>query len=579
MADYQPGVCDCCGAATWCERRSDRTLQCRACKIERFFERVLFAPIGYRLQDWQRKILRDLYGTVNPDTGLRLYRRSYISVGKQNGKSFLLGGLPIYHLLMEDEPQPEAYGIASARDQAGIVFKAAALLVDGNQLLRRRLKVLESTKRIVRRDGGGIYMVLSADGDVQDGKRPSLLMFDELHRFTRKKADTVRTVLLKGMISRSPVVDGVEQGEPLMIQTTTSGDEQECPLWFSEYEYARHVIDGSIKDPAYYAAIWQADPKRIEEDHDYWKTREARVAANPSHEDLGGFLADRSIEAEMTEAVQRPEKYSQYVRLNLNVPCTVTGTPIVQMPVWCRGDGGVDLRTWPEYDVELLLSKWGLVDQRCFAGIDLAWTTDMAALALVFPPTDDPVEGQWKELVFFWLPQDRIPDIERRTRAPLSKWIKAGFLKTTPGAEIEMTAVIEKVRWAAEMFQLQEVCFDRWGGIKAAANLLLVPDGFVCVEIPQTIGGLSAATKYFLGLYLNQRLTHGNNPILNWHASCLALDTDGGDNCKPVKPPRDVAAKRIDGVAATITAMARAMVAEDNVIRYSAGGMLSVSRG
>jgi phage terminase large subunit-like protein len=132
-------------------------------------------------------ILRDLYGSVDARTGLRQYRRSYISVAKQNGKSFLLGGLPIYHLLMEDEPQPEAYGIASARDQASIVYKAAALLVEGNPYLRQRLKILESTKRIVRRDGGGLYAVLSADGDVQDGKRPSLLMFDELHRFTRKR--------------------------------------------------------------------------------------------------------------------------------------------------------------------------------------------------------------------------------------------------------------------------------------------------------------------------------------------------------------------------------------------------------
>jgi hypothetical protein len=32
-------------------------------------------------------------------------------------------------------------------------------------------------------------------------------------------------------------------------------------------------------------------------------------------------------------------------------------------------------------------------------------------------------------------------------------------------------------------------------GAKAAANLLLVPEGFTCVEIAQTIGGLTAATK------------------------------------------------------------------------------------
>ena len=572
MVEYRPATCAYCSAETWCEKRSDGTDQCRACKIERFFERVLYPPLGYKLQDWQRQILRALYGSVDARTGLRQYRRSYISVAKQNGKSFLLGGLPIYHLLMEDEPQPEAYGIASARDQASIVYKAAALLVEGNPQLRKRLKVLESTKRIIRRDGGGLYTVLSADGDVQDGKRPSLLMFDELHRFTRKKAETVRTVLLKGMISRSPVVNGVRQGEPLMIQTTTSGDEQECPLWFSEYEYAQHVLDGSIEDRSYYAAIYQADPKRIESDAEYWRSREARVAANPSHEDNGGFLADSAIEAEMKEAISRPEKYAGYIRLNLNVPCVATGTPVIHMPLWCQGDGGVDLRDWPNYDVDLLISKWGLTGRSCFAGIDLAWTTDMAALALLFPPLEE--SEQWKELLFFWLPSERISDIERRTRAPLTSWTHTGFLETTPGTEIDMNIIIERIRWASRMFDVREVTFDRWGGIKAAATLMLAPEGFICVDIPQTIGGLTAATKHFIGLYMNRKLAHGNNPILNWHASCLSLVTDGGDNGKPAKPPRDTASKRIDGVAATITAMARAVFADENTITYT--GLRSV---
>ncbi len=139
MVEYRPATCAYCKAETWCEKRSDGTPQCRACKIERFFERVLYPPLGYKLQSWQRKVLRNLYGTVNPENGLRKFRRSFISVGKQNGKSFLLGGLPIYHLLMEAELQPEAYGVASARDQAAIVYKAAALLVDVNPELTKKL--------------------------------------------------------------------------------------------------------------------------------------------------------------------------------------------------------------------------------------------------------------------------------------------------------------------------------------------------------------------------------------------------------------------------------------------------------
>lgn len=578
--NYRPDTCAYCGADTWCETRGDGSPQCRACKVERFFERVLYRPLGYVLLPWQRKILRDLYGTLGSDAGQRRYRQAYISVAKKQGKSFLCGGLPIYHLLLENEENPEAYGAAAAKDQAGIVFKAALQLVKNNPLLLGRLRILESTKRILRRDGGGGYTVLSADGDVQDGIEPSLAIIDELHRWKTKKAETLFDVITKGTISRR---------EPLVVEITTAGEEHECPLWFSEHEYARHILDGSLKSDSFYAAIWAADAKRIESDPDYWKSREARVAANPSHEDNGGFLKDERLVTEMERAIAKPEKYHAYLRYHLNVPIAEGESPVIQMPVWCQGGGGEDLRTWPTYDVELLISKWNLAGRSCIAGLDLAWTTDMAAVSFVFPPmeSDSPAaeqptgaepkgwtQSQWKVLLFFWLPKDRIDDIARRTKAPLVDWIRRGFLATSEGAEISVADVFDKIKWGARMFDVQEVCVDRWGGAKSAAELLLVPEGFTCVLIPQTMGGLTEATKKLLGLYMNSQLAHGNNPILNWHASCMALQTDGGDNCKPVKPPRDISAKRIDGIAATVTALARAMLIGSNTISYT--GLRSV---
>src|SRR3954451_18766354 len=113
----------------------------------------------------------------------------------------------------------------------------------------------------------------------------------------------------------------------------------------------------------------------------------------------------------MKEAVARPEKYGGYIRLNLNVPCVATGTPVIHMPLWCQGDGGVDLRTWPIYDVELLISKWGLAGRSCFACIYLAWTTAVAALALRCPVLAD---GEpLKDLLFFELPSEKSSDLER----------------------------------------------------------------------------------------------------------------------------------------------------------------------
>jgi phage terminase large subunit-like protein len=252
VGEYKPETCAYCAADTWCEIRANGKPQCRGCKVERFFSEILYPPLGYTLMGWQRKVLRELYGTVAPEDGLRQYRTAYVSVGKKNGKSFLIGGLPIYHLLMENERNPEAYGAAAAKDQAGLVFKAAAQLVKANSDLQSRLKVLPSTKRIIRRDGNGFYAVLSADGDVQDGIEPSLSIRDEGHRWKTSKAETLQDVMTKGQISRH---------EPLDLAITTAGAEYESQLWWREYSYAKQILAGSLQSDRFYAAIWEADGK------------------------------------------------------------------------------------------------------------------------------------------------------------------------------------------------------------------------------------------------------------------------------------------------------------------------------
>ncbi|MCX6621280.1 MAG: terminase large subunit, partial [Acidobacteria bacterium] len=541
---------------TWCEIRANGKPQCRACKIERFFARILYPPLGYRLLAWQRKVLRDIYGTVSPEDGRRRYRSAYISVGKKNGKSFLIGGLPLYHLLMEDEQNPEAYGAAAAKDQAGLVFKAAAQLVAANPELQARLRVLPSTKRIVRRDGGGFYAVLSADGDLQDGIEPSLAIRDEVHRWKTLRAETLRDVLVKGQISRV---------EPLDIGITTAGAEYESQLWWREYQQAKKVLDGSLHSDTFYAAIWEADVNRIESDPEYWKSREARIAANPSHEDLGGFLKDSAIVGELEKALAEPSERSKYLRYHLNVPLKAAEDPVIDMAKWQQCGGGVDLREWPEYDIDGLIRTWGLLDQPCWAGVDASWTTDLTSVVFVFPPLDG--EDAWTLLPFFWVPREKVPQLERVCRVPYSTWIRQGFINATAGNTIDQRVVMERIRWGREKFELREMPFDRFNFRSEALNL--ADEGIVTVEIQQSFLHLSHPTKFLLSAYVDQKIRHGNHPVLGWMASCLQLQYDHKDNCQPSKPERGKSAKRIDGIAATVTALARATVFEDNTIKYT----------
>lgn len=561
--DYRPGFeCDWCGKKTWTELRKVQYRQCRACKVEFFFRNVLYAPLGYNLPDWCCKVLRDLYGTLDESSGLRQFRTAYVSVAKQNSKTFMVGGLPIYHLLMEDETNPEVVGAAAAKDQAELVFKASSMMINANSGLGAKLRIIPSTKRIIQREGNGLYKVVSADGDVQDGQRPSLLLRDEIHRWKTLRHETVKDVLTKGQISRE---------EPLDIQITTAGAEYECQLWWKEYQFAKQVQTEPGIAPSYYSAIWEADLKKIESDPEYWKSREARIAANPSHEDLGGHLRDAAILGELEKALRDPTEKSKYFRYNLNVPVRQTEDPIIEMSRWQQnGDPlqaeldredktelSVDLRQWPEFDEELLIRRWGLREQPCYVGVDASWTTDMTAVVFVFPPTKE--NEIWTFLPYFWIPQEQIPKLERVTRMPLRSWVERGFLIATPGDGIDLGSVLAKIRWGNEMFGLSEVDIDR-ANFRTQGMELGAEDGFPVFEVKQNFMELSSGTKFLLAGYMDRKFRHGNHPILNWMAGCLQLQYDRKDNAQPSKPERMASSKRIDGISAIVTTLARILV-------------------
>jgi phage terminase large subunit-like protein len=523
VAEYRPATCADCDTDSWCETRANGKPQCRACKVERFFAEILYPPLGSILLGWLRLVLRDIYGTVRAEDGLRRYRSAYISVAKKNGKSFLIGGLPLYHLLMEGERNPEAYGAAAAKDQAGLVFKAAVQLVAANSDLSGRLKVLPSTKKILRKDGGGFYAVLSADGDLQDGIEPSLAIRDEVHRWKTTRAETLRDVIVKGQISRE---------EPLDIGITTAGAEYESPLWWRDYQFAKSALTGSPASESFYAAIWEADANRVASEPEYWKSRDVRVAANPSHEDLGGFLKDTAIVAELDKAIAEPAERSKYLRYHLNVPLKTQEDPIIDMYKWELCGGGIDLRQCRKYNVDSIVDAWNLRNRLCFAGVDASWTTDLTAVVFVFPPFDR--GDAWTLLPFFWLPAKKVVELERVCRVPFETWVEQGFVTATPGSVIDQRSVMDRVRWGNQRFDMQEMPFDRYNFRTEALNL--ADEGIVAVEVQQTFLYLSHPTKFLLGAYLEQNIRHGNHPVLNWMASCLQLHYDHKDNCQPTKP-------------------------------------------
>jgi phage terminase large subunit-like protein len=74
-------------------------------------------------------------------------------------------------------------------------------------------------------------------------------------------------------------------------------------------------------------------------------------------------------------------------------------------------------------------------------------------------------------------------------------------------------------------------------------------------------------------LILQKRVRHGGNPILRWNADNVRVyaDRNGGESLS-----KKASRRRIDGLAALVTAMVRASVAGETASVYETRGLLTI---
>lgn len=80
--------------------------------------------------------------------------------------------------------------------------------------------------------------------------------------------------------------------------------------------------------------------------------------------------------------------------------------------------------------------------------------------------------------------------------------------------------------------------------------------GFTVVPFGQGFKDMSPATKELMRLTLEHKIAHAGNPPLRWMADNLYVSTDAAGN---IKPNKQKATERIDGVVALIMALDRAI--------------------
>lgn len=469
----------------------------------------------FQLLDWQEQIIRDIFGTVKQN-GYRQFNTAYIEIPKKNGKSELAAAVALLLLCGDGEQRAEIYGCAADRNQAKIVYDVAADMVRFCPALEKRVKILESAKKLIYLPTNSTYQVLSADVANKHGFNTHGVIFDELHTQPNRK---LYDVMVQG--------SGDARMQPLYFLITTAGNNTES-ICYEVHQKALDIMSGRKIDPTFYPVIYGAGTEEDWTDPKVWKK------ANPS---LGETIGLDKVQAACDSAKQNPGEENSFRQLRLNqwVKQSVRWMP---MDKWDACASPVN----PEE----------LEGRVCYGGLDLSSTTDLTSFCLVFPPEDE--YEPYYILPYFWLPEDTLPMRVNRDHVPYDLWERQGFIQTTEGDVVHYGFIEKFIEKLGEVYNIREIAFDRWGAVQMVQNLEGM--GFTVVPMGQGFASMSPPTKELMKLTLEKKLAHGGHPVLRWNMDNIFIRTDPAGN---IKADKAKSTEKIDGAIACIMALDRAI--------------------
>jgi len=494
-----------------------------------------WAGYPFNLLPWQEHdVIRPLFGILKPN-GYRQFRTVYLEVGKKNGKTELGSAIALYLLAADGEIGAEVYSAAADTDQATLVYRPAANMVEQNKSLRKRLKVLRAGRRIAYYGTNSFYQVLSSDVPTKHGLNVHGCIIDELHAQPNR---ALYDVLTEG--------SGDARTQPVFVFLTTAGFDRHSICW-EVRDYAVKVKKGIIDDPTFLTVIYCAG-----EEEDWptidWTSEEAWKQANPS---LGQTIDIERVRAACKKAQEVPALENNFKRMRLNI-WTSQETKWLPMTTWDASAGSIDANK--------------LKGEECYGGLDLASSIDIAAFLLDFPHEEGHI---W--LPFFWIPEENIVERVKRDRVPYDRWVAERLIRTTPGNVIDYRIIREDIVKLGEIYDIREIAFDRWGAVQMSQDL--DDEGFTMVQFGQGFASMAGPTKELYTLVLQKRLAHGGNKVLRWMASNMTVKEDPAGN---VKPDKAKSSEKIDGIVAGVMALARGMlhVPQDSV--YKTDGVFTL---
>lgn len=479
------------------------------------------APKQVELHDHQAFDIGSLMGWKNKDD-YRRFRRSYLSMARQNGKTFINGILGTYIAAFGGYQHGKLFTVATKKRQARLAWEEMAKFINVDEELGE-LFTVRDWKSVIECDyTDSTIEALSKDAGLDDGFRSIFSSIDEIHQH---RDNSIYKAIYNGTRNLR---------ETLISMISTRGGNLNSFAKEMD-DYAVNILRGGAIAEDFFIDIYTLD-----KDDDAWDETNW-IKANP-------FIAksDHGMTVLRSDAETAKDMGGSEMRDFL----------IKALNMWVENtdDSYIDVEQWNKNGSDRTLEDFK--GRSCWVGLDLSSGGDLTTLALEFEDPKDSGEEHYFIHSHSFMPRGRHQEHIQTDLAPYDLWEQMGLLTVTGGAtdfKNDYNFIIKYLKDVQEEYDL------RFEGIAIdphnADGILgdLEEFGSPIMIVTQSARFMNDATVDVQLLVKGNQLEYNkNNELLTWSFTNARTVMNSFGEIKVDK--KDNRFKRIDPVDAVLDA-------------------------
>jgi phage terminase large subunit-like protein len=480
-----------------------------------------------KLEPFQILILLCILGPEDPETGLRIIKEGLLTMSRKCAKTTIIAAIVLALMVLDKSNYglegQELYVGASDRKQAGITFSIVSkFIVQDRELgISRMFKIVPSSKHMTHVTTLTEFEVLSSDAYRSHGLNPTVVVFDEVGNVPAGAAAEFIDVLTSGFGA---------QNEPLTLMMSTQAP-SDVHVFSQIVDRCKRINCGEEEGLDIAGFVFETPEQLGKEkldihDERYW------YLSNPG---LGTIVSLEDMRKASRDAKALPGKEAKFRNLRLNQRANPYN-PLISKSAWIKCGGEIDYQA--------------LYGKKCYLALDLSGVLDLTSLVATFEPDDD---GLTLALPYFFLPGAGIEERQDEDKVPYVMWAQQGYIDITSDRTISHALIAGQIEVCLENYDVQGIGCDRWRIEDTKAALrerglgAIADDKAFLFPIGQGFKDASLCVDALERIVAEEKLRHGDHPVLTWCVSNTVTEADPAGNRKFSKVK---SYGRIDGTVA-----------------------------